>query len=705
VLLALPIGFHLLISLHWAGSPGGEAVGGGWRRALLLATVFSGAIVAVTAELLSLFGALTQAWLAVAWGALAMAAAWLQWRRGTGREGLRRLATGIRGLGSPERAIVVALLALAGLLLAVAWVSPPNTVDSLVYHMTKVVHWAQDHSLRHFAAINHSQLNRPPWAEISILHLRTLFGSDRPANLVQWFSMATSVVAVSGITGLLGGSLRTQLLAAAAAFSIPMGVLQSTSTQNDYAAALWAVILGYLVLLGKIRPLRGWEVAALAGSVGLGMLTKGTFFAYAAPLLVWQFLPLLLRARLKPLLLHGAAISAAALALNLGFWSRNIQTYGGPYGPSEALRLSLGRVQGLLPGFILSTSIAPTDVPTPTPAAEPSTSAGGEKMLALLTVGGGEVLLDSQRDQAASRAPASSAWESAGQYARLVVGMAGWNLITPSAPVNNLIMKAMASAPSIFNDSYLAILRTQAWNHEDTAGNPLHLLLFLLASVILAVTRFHGAGRLGAAYALSVTAAYILLPTVASAGAGNWGIRYQLPFFVLACPVIAWGLGALPWQRVQAPVAGVLLLSAVPYMVFNNTRPIVGRTPWPTRVPSVFAADPSRILLAMAPEAREAFLGVAEGVRQAGCDRVGLRLDSGDLEYALWWLLEAPQSGVRVETLYPLDTLTGLVDRSFVPCAVICSICDERRDTLNGLGLYADRGILKLYVGGGFTWE
>jgi hypothetical protein len=53
-------------------------------------------------------------------------------------------------------------------------------VDLLIYHMSKVVHWAQNESLRHFAAINHAQLIRPPWAEMAILHLRTLFDPTGP---------------------------------------------------------------------------------------------------------------------------------------------------------------------------------------------------------------------------------------------------------------------------------------------------------------------------------------------------------------------------------------------------------------------------------------------------------------------------------------------------------------------------------------------
>ena len=73
------------------------------------------------------------------------------------------------------------------MLFLIAWVSPANNVDSQIYHMGRVVHWAQNHSLRAYAATNFGQNTKPVWAEAAILNLRVLWGTDRPANLVQWF--------------------------------------------------------------------------------------------------------------------------------------------------------------------------------------------------------------------------------------------------------------------------------------------------------------------------------------------------------------------------------------------------------------------------------------------------------------------------------------------------------------------------------------
>jgi len=99
------------------------------------------------------------------------------------------LREGLRSLGRAERGFVGALAVVCGVLFLVAILSPPNTYDSALYHLSRVVHWAQNASLRPYPALFEHQLHMPIWAETDILHLRTLWGNIRPAGLVQRFSM------------------------------------------------------------------------------------------------------------------------------------------------------------------------------------------------------------------------------------------------------------------------------------------------------------------------------------------------------------------------------------------------------------------------------------------------------------------------------------------------------------------------------------
>ncbi|MFQ5923647.1 MAG: hypothetical protein ACE5M4_12465, partial [Anaerolineales bacterium] len=85
------------------------------------------------------------------------------------------------------------------------------------------------------------------------------------------------------------------------------------------------------------------------------------------------------------------------------------------------------------------------------------------------------------------------------------------------------------------------------------------------------------------------------------------------------------------------------------------------------------------------------------------CERVGLRLDSHDREYMFWWALGAPNSGIRIETIYTFPHLEQLGDPDFEPCAIVCAIC-EGGTRLHGLErvVIAEEG-LSLFMGDDYS--
>ncbi len=86
------------------------------------------------------------------------------------------------------------MVLLAGLLFYIAVRSPSNTIDSLQYHMSRVMHWTQNQSLAFYPVYYEPQLFNPIYAEVVILNLRILAGGDWPANLVQWGSMVGTIL-------------------------------------------------------------------------------------------------------------------------------------------------------------------------------------------------------------------------------------------------------------------------------------------------------------------------------------------------------------------------------------------------------------------------------------------------------------------------------------------------------------------------------
>lgn len=299
------------------------------RERLLVAAVIGGTAVAVLSEMLSAVGGLTRAAAAASWLIVLIVAIALVAR-------FRRviLPSGPRPPAAPWRALDVAMLAwvvvVALLTLVSALAAAPTTYDSLTYHLARVAHWAQNHTLAPYPTSSARQLYQPPWAELAALHLTLLADGDRLVNLVQWASMIGAVVGASVIACRLGAARRGQLLAAAVCATIPMGVVQASSTQNDYAAALWLVCLVVGLLHVGSAHRRAWVlVAGLA--LGLALLTKGTAYVFAAPFVAWAALAG--RGRPSTRLAAIVGMGLVAGALNAPHFARNVAVFGAPLGP------------------------------------------------------------------------------------------------------------------------------------------------------------------------------------------------------------------------------------------------------------------------------------------------------------------------------------------------------------------------------------
>jgi hypothetical protein len=288
------------------------------RGRLAIGFVAIGVGVTVTTEALNLAGALNRTGVLVAWAVVAVAGLTQlsKWARTARRAGPSEPAPALAE--SPWRTANLVLLgSLVVTLTVVALCAPPNTYDSMTYHMGRVVHWLQNESLAPFPTPIWRQLSNPPGAEFAIAQLQLVSGSDRFANLVQTASYAGCVAVVSLVAKRLGAGVEGQLLAAVLAATLPMAVVQSTGTQNDLGPALW---LTCLMAFALDRELASAPRALLVGaSFGLAAVAKLTGWFYGLPVLAW-FLARSARqegwrrtlTRVLPL------VAAAALALNAG---------------------------------------------------------------------------------------------------------------------------------------------------------------------------------------------------------------------------------------------------------------------------------------------------------------------------------------------------------------------------------------------------
>jgi len=115
--------------------------------------------------------------------------------------------------------------------------------------------------------------------------------------------------------------------------TLPIGVVESITTQTDYVTTFWLVCLVAFTLSLLKDPGNGWYTAGAGLAFGLGVLAKPTTLIYATPLLAAAGLGLLLRlpavkARVRLALLFASAF----LLLNAPHMCRNYALFGSPLG-------------------------------------------------------------------------------------------------------------------------------------------------------------------------------------------------------------------------------------------------------------------------------------------------------------------------------------------------------------------------------------
>ena len=606
--------------------------------------------IALQSEILSLFHLLSQPYVAGVWLLALLISAWFGWRRGLFSNGWKKLKAKVRNLDWFVIATLVAFSVIFLLLLVIVLISPPNNTDSLLYHMSRVMHWAQDKSIAHYPVGFEPQLTNPIGAELVILQFRLLWGNDQLASLPQWLSLILCAVAVSLGAKLLGSGSKGQLAAAAFAISIPMGLLQATSTQNDYVTALWLIIMVVFVLFATQSEPSWVEILTISAALGLGLLTKGTFYPYAVPWGIWLVIHWIKQKKPVAFLKRSLVVVLVVVVLNIGYWMRNFITYGGPLGPAQWVSTMTSADKGLKP---MASNLV--------------------KNIAL-------------------------------------------NLATPSTSINNTIVGFIRSTFQAFDPDVVNFQLYWRWNHEDIAGNPIHLLMviILVAVIFLLVVSRRLKMKHLIWYTLAASFSFIIFTLVSHFD--QYGVRYQLPLMVIWAPAFGFVIFCLR-KRWLVPLAIMFLfLISLPYVFFNSTRPLIaiknGPEPYAihplpgtetTQSSSIFFADQQMLLFVNWPDLMKPYAEITTDIRDSECKQVGLRIDSHDLEYTFWWLLKAPQSKIRIELIYYSDRLVRYADPNYKPCAIICTICGERT-RLHGLNLSGTYdSTVKLYAGDLFS--
>ena len=125
--------------------------------------------------------------------------------------------------------------------------------------------------------------------------------------------------------------------------TLPIVVLQASGTKNDVFLGYLIATLAYFVVKAAKTDLDFSDWFGAAISVGLGLLTKGSYAFYALPLLAWLLVVVIKKTGVKQAILFALLGLLVVSGLNAGYWVRNLQTFGSPLATDESAYLRNGR--------------------------------------------------------------------------------------------------------------------------------------------------------------------------------------------------------------------------------------------------------------------------------------------------------------------------------------------------------------------------
>jgi 4-amino-4-deoxy-L-arabinose transferase-like glycosyltransferase len=577
----------------------------GLRDTCLRALVLFGTAATLLTEVLSVRHALSRGTLLASWALAALLGLWFR-RPGASWQ--------LQRPGLLDAILLAGVVAIAVPVGLVAVLSPPNSTDAMAYHMPRVVYWAQAGSVAFFPAHYYPQIMMCPLAEYLSLHTYLLSGGDHYANLVQYLGFLGSVLGVSLIAKVLGAGARGQILAAVFCATLPNGILQASGVKNDYLLSLWLVALAYFGLR-YVAQARLSDLIASGLSLGLALLTKGTAYAFAPPLLAAVFLPAARRHR-RDLAKAVSVFLISLLLLNGPQYWRNIEFSGSPLGYDSAH--GDGQFRWSPDKTNLRTTLS--------------------NLLRNLSVHLG------------ARNPA---WNQA--VYDTVVRAHRWMGIDPSDPATTWRWT-----------DYIAPSNS---NHESTAPNCWHLLLLVIAAIPLCWLARRRGNTDWLCYYSGVVLAFVLFCVAARF---QWYIaRLHLPVFVLGSPIAGLLLEKLRPVVLQAVIAVFLLDGAKPFVLENWVRPLKGPN-------SVLRTARSENYFSdmTAYNNRSSYLGAVALIRQSACTRVGIDNSLFSLEYPLQALLLQADPQTRFVHAGVSNRSARYPARpNIAPCVVVCLEC------------------------------
>lgn len=524
----------------------------------------------------------------------------------------------------PINAFVVIYLAL--------WTTPYNW-DSMTYHLSRIVHWAQNQSVAHYATNSIRQITSPVLGEFVNLHIYLLTGySDRLFNLLQCFCYLTCIVLIFGIAQKLKCSEKFCFLAALLYMAMPIAYAESLSTQVDHFATLWLLFFVWLLLDFTFDEKKiQWtvctihKVCVMGLCVAWGYLAKPSVCVGMVVFILWLLIVCIVRKDRFLTLFRLILCTIPCIVLPiLPELLRNLRTFHAVSSPIAGAR----QLVGTFNPFLLLTNMCRNIV------------------FNLPTV----YLYDSTRFL--QRIPEKLA----------------------------SIFGVDLNHPTITEDGRQYILSNPPNFGHDTAINPLIVWLFIFC-VLIALAQFKRIRlkTMYKSYSIIASAAFLVFCAIV-----RWEpfvTRYLLPYLALLCPMISLQLQnrtvtengkKLPLRDgLIGIITFICILSLCNMLICHRNQNTINR-----------AGERPYGYFVNRTNEYEPYLAVSNSIKERGYRQIGLILAEDHYEYPFWVLLN--DSVVRMEHVNVKNESSVYTDSDFSPeCIIMIGPLTEAY-TLNG---------------------
>ena len=457
------------------------------------------------------------------------------------------------------------------------------------------MHWLQQGSTDHYPTSNVRQLSYGPGAVYWQLHLWSLWDGDRAASLVQWFASIGSALALSvWIRRLIPrGSVG---LAVLVGLTLPMGILQASSSQTDLQVTAWLLIA--VTLMARTKSGKSSSLVFAGVAFGMAVLTKPVAVLVGVPLATLVLWKIYRRSSATNALRAGLVTVVLGLLVCAPHFWRNQTTFGDPLGSSAGTLLEERSIGDLT---------------------------ANATRWALLNV------------------PSMTAWETATD---MLKGM-GVDVNNPATTYHGLH----------FSPAHREIVYRLLLPDEDFAAYTPVLILIAILAVIFWRRRVISPGA--RPWWVAMTIAALLYPTMLQWQCWGNRLLLPLAWFALPLLLVRTGVSSSPIAR-RVVAIGLLLFTSFtvgfsinrPLVELPPTWRFAGDT-----LPPYAASRDDRFYLGYNEEAADVAAQFVTLAAERKWRAIGLQVDWNYPEYVLWRALhEAGQGHVQV---HHVNTVEG----------------------------------------------